>query len=147
MSAAQPPRHLAETWTHSLQPVSQQDNKLGLTIDLKSYFNHLEVNQKTARWMRFRLGNRAFQVIGMPFGWNLSPWWAQKLAKPVRAWMASQGWSYAWWVDDVLVLGPTKEETESRAAALVKLLTSLGLKVNCDKSMKHAAQQFNYVGQ
>ena len=140
-------RHRAETWANVLQQVSQEDNKWGLTIDLKSYFHHLEVHQKTARWMRFRLGARAFQVIGMPFGWNLSPWWAQKLAKPVRAWMASQGWSFAWWVDDVLVLGPTQEETEQRAAALVRLLTSLGLKVNCDKSMKRAAQQFNYVGQ
>ena len=117
------PRHRAETWANVLQQVAQQDNQWGLTLHLQSYFHHLAIHQKTARWMPFQLGDRAFQVVGMPFGWNLSPWWAQKLAKPVRAWMASQGWSYAWWVDDILVLGPSKAETDTRATALVSVLT------------------------
>ena len=51
-----------------------------------------------------------------------------------------------WWIDDVLILGNTKEQAEERATSLVKNFTELGITVNKAKSMKEATQQFTYVG-
>ena len=97
--------------------------------------------------MRFKLGNNAYQIVGMPFGWSLSPWWATKLSKPIRSWMGQLGCTFNLWVDDILLLGRTKLEVETRAAMLINMLTQLGLKVNIKKSMHNAAQTFTYVGQ
>ena len=68
------------------------------------------------------------------------------MSKPIRQWMRNQGWEHAWYVDDVLLVGTTKEMVERRAAELVALLTDLGIQVNCKKSMGQAAREFVYLG-
>ena len=44
-----------------------------------------------------------------------------------------------------MLLGPTKQEVEVRAAQLVELLTTLGIQVNGQKSMPEAAQTLNFL--
>ena len=141
------PRHRGESWKQVLEILQDQKLRWGLTLDLRSWFHHLEVKPTLRRWMRFQVGEKAYQILGMPFGWALSPWWSTKLAKPVRAWLHQQQIPHAWYVDDILILGATKEETEARAATLVDLLTNLGVQVNAKKSMSTAAQTFRYLGQ
>ena len=83
-------------------------------MDLKSWFHHLQMAPTMRRWMRFRVGEKAFEVVGMPFGWSMSPWWSTKLAKPIRAWLNDQGVPHLWYIDDVFVLGSTRIEAEER---------------------------------
>ena len=49
-------------------------------------------------------------------------------------------------MDDILILGPSKQETERRAISLIKLLITLGIRVNREKSMHKAAQTVVYLG-
>lgn len=140
------PRFRADTWATTMQVLRDPNLKWGLTLDLKSWFHHLMVNPRVQRWMRFKVGGRAFQIVAMPFGWNLSPWWSNKLSKPVRAWMQAQRMPHVWYVDDILILGSSREEAEGRALRLIAMLTELGVAVNPDKSMKGASQQLNYLG-
>ena len=144
---SQTPRHKAETWRSVLQVIADETLQWAITLDIKGYHHHLGIHPKTQRWMRFRVGTQGFQIQAMPFGWSLSPWWANKFSKPIRGWLNQQQWAHCWWVDDILLLGPTKEETERRAVALIQLLTQLGVTANGDKSMTRAQQQVTYVGQ
>ena len=83
---------------------------MGLTLDLKAWFHHLELHRSQQRWTRFRAGGRAYQIKGMPFGWCGSPWWSSKLSKPVRCWLNRRQWPFTWWVDDILLLGKSQLE-------------------------------------
>ena len=140
------PKHRADTWQTVLDTLGQNQNKWGITLDLKGWFHHLKMHNKTQRWMRFKHKGQGYQILSMPFGWALSPYWANKLTKPIRGWMNNQGMTHTWWVDDILLLGPTKEATEAQAATLIQKMTDLGITVNQEKSMSQAATQFKYVG-
>ena len=82
----------------------------------------------------------------MPFGWGASPWWAHKLAYPVRQKMQEAKIPHCWFVDDLLILGTNPEEVSSHTLWTINLLTKLGLKVNTIKSMQHPQQSFTYLG-
>jgi hypothetical protein len=140
------PHHRAENWKNVLRVLKQGDLRWGIVLDMKSWFHNLSIHKKLGRWMRFSHLGRHYQLVGMPFGWSASPWWSAKLAKPIRAWLHMRSWPHLWWVDDVLLLGRTQEETELRAVALIHLLTGLGIKCNEKKSMKKASQEVTYVG-
>ncbi len=142
----QVPKHRQETWKSTINVLQDTENQWGLTLDLRSWFHHLMMSPRMQRWMRFQVADQAYQIVGMPFGWSMSPWWSNKLSKPVRAWLRQQGWAHAWYIDDVMILGRTKEETEYRAMTLVEKLTTLGIQVNQEKSMQAAAQTFRYLG-
>jgi hypothetical protein len=139
-------KHKAENWNLVCETIRDPRWQWGLTLDLKSFFHHLQMGPKLQRWMRFRLGHQAFQITAMPFGWSLSPYWAHRLARPIREWLNQQKWAHCWWVDDILLLGETKAEVEHRATALVDKLTQLGMAVNTEKSMTQAAQRLTYLG-
>jgi len=127
------PRHKAESWKTVKEALQSPDLTWGITLDLKSWFHHLGIHKKTQRWMRFQLSpTEGYQIQAMPFGWAASPWWAQKMAKPIQAWMNQNNIPHCWWVDDILILGD--------------LLSSLGIRVNKDKSMTAPAQVVQYVG-
>ena len=119
----QVPRHRSENVLRTLQSGTHQ---WALTMDLKSWFHHLRMHPKLGRWMRFQHQGTPYQLVAMPFGWAMSPWWANKLSKPIRRWLNQRGWPHCWWVDDILLLGRSREEVESRAVALIDLLTQLG---------------------
>ena len=142
----QVPKHKTETWQHVLQVTSDPKLKWGLTLDLKSYYHHLQLHPNIKRWMRFKVSAVAYQVEAMPFGWALAPWWANKFNKPIRTWMNQAQIPHCWWIDNVLILGEAATQVDHRAITVVNMLTSLGIQVNLAKSMQHAAQQFPYVG-
>ena len=145
-SCHQVPRHRAETWKTLLTTLQDQTLTWGITLDLQNFFHHLQVHPRIQRWMRICIHSQHYQLLGMPFGWAMSPWWSNKLTKPIRSWLNNRQWAHSWYVDDILVLGKTQQETEQRAAALVQLLTDLGIRVNQAKSMSCAAQTFTYLG-
>ena len=70
----------------------------------------------------------------MPFGWSLSPYWENRLARPIKQWLIDRGWEHCWWVDDIMLLAPTKQETEHRATELINLLTTVGMQINVEKN-------------
>ena len=115
----QTPKHRAETWKNVLQTLENRELTWGITLDLKSWFHHLELHPKIQRWMRIQVGEQAYQMTAMPFGWTMSPWWSNKLSKPIRKWLNRREWPFCWWVDDILLLGtsPPRWNTEPDASS------------------------------
>ena len=52
-----------------------------------------------------------------------------------------------WYVDDILILGSSQEEVMAQAVYIINLLTTLGVHINLDKSMKTPSQVVKYLGQ
>jgi hypothetical protein len=140
------PRFKGDSWDSVMMTFSHPHLTWGITLDLKNYFYHLALHPSTQRWIRIKLQGQGYQVLAMPFGWAASPWWAHKMSLPVRQWLHSQKIPFAWWVDDICILGSTKMEAETRCLKLVQQLTALGLKINVEKSMQEACQVITYLG-
>jgi hypothetical protein len=140
------PHHKTENWATMLNIIKDNKKNWALTMDLKDWFHHLQLHPKQKRWMRIMHQGQAYQLEGMPFGWSHSPWWSQKLANPISGWLHQQGVPHCWHVDDVMVMGNTKEEAEERAWHLVQQLNRLGIRVNKEKTMKEASQTVQYLG-
>ena len=96
--------------------------------------------------MRIQINNQGYQLQAMPFGGSLSPYWANRLARPIKQWLSDRGLEHCWSVDDILLLAPTKQEAEHRATELINLLTTLGMQINAEKTMKEASQNIEYIG-
>ena len=101
---------------------------------------------KTAEMDALPGGQTSASNLRDEFGWALAPYWANRLSKPIKAWLNQQGCEHAWWVDDILVLGTTKEDVETMAATLVNKLTDMGIQMNQEKTMKSPAQVLTYLG-
>ena len=140
------PKHRAETWSTVKSLLREEQHQWGLTLDLKNFFHHLRVHPSVQRWMRLRINGQAYQIVGLPFGWALSPWWSNKISKPIRKRLNQLQIPHAWSVDDVLILGRTPEETVARARQCVQIMTDCGVRVNPTKSMMTPAKQFTYLG-
>jgi hypothetical protein len=138
--------HRPQNWKQVVHLAGDRKHQWGITLDLKGYFHHLALHKSTKRWMRFMYNNQGYQVEAMPFGWSLSPFWSNRLAKPIRSKLNDWNIAHSWWVDDILILGSTKQEVEWKATRLITLLTKLGIKVNQKKSMAEAARKFMYLG-
>jgi hypothetical protein len=108
--------HKPQTWVQLQNTLQDKSLQWAITLDLQGYYHHMKIHPHTARWMRFRYGDEAFQVQGMPFGWSMAPFWAHRLAKPIRKQMHNWNILHGWWVDDIIIFGKTKGEKSSRAA-------------------------------
>lgn len=142
----QVPRHRGESWAQIQEVLRSPKNQFAVVLDLKSWFHHLQMAPEMRRWMRFKVGANAYELNAMPFGWNLSPWWSTKLAKPIRQWLNNHDIPHLWYVDDILILGANKVEAETRAALLIDKLTDLGIQVNRSKSSPQAATTATFLG-
>ena len=72
--------HKTQSWPQVFQLLQDHNLSWAVKIDLKNWFHHLGVHQSTRSWLLFKVGKDAFQVMAMPFGWSMSPWWANKLS-------------------------------------------------------------------
>ena len=139
-------RHRPQTWHQVCKLLREERGQWALTLDLKGYFHHLGIHPKTRRWMRFKHNGQGYQIEAMPFGWSMSPFWAHRMSKPIRALLNQWNVPHAWWVDDILILGRDKADVCTSATRLINLLTKLGVCINPSKSMSQPAQEFTYLG-
>jgi hypothetical protein len=100
--------------------------------------------------MRFKLrSGEAYEMKALPFVLSCSPYWTHRLSKVVLSGIRTNlpGVSIVWYVDDIATLRETKLQVEQMATALINFLTKLGIEVNRKKTMKQAAEPFDYLGQ
>jgi len=128
-------QHHPQTWKQVVELIRDPQLTWGITLDLKGYYHHMALHPATKRWMRIWYNNQGWELQAMPFGWSLSPFWAHRLAKPIRERLSQWGIPHAWWVDDIMILGSSLEQTTARATQVIQLLTTLGIQINIEKSM------------
>jgi hypothetical protein len=46
----------------------------GITLDLEKAYHHVKVGMELMKYLGFKFLRRFYTYIGMPFGWNRSPW-------------------------------------------------------------------------
>lgn len=115
-------------------------------IDLKDCFWQVPVAQEDQRFLSFQWRGINYSFRCLPFGLNVSPLFVTKIYRPVIANLQAMGHQALIYIDDMLLIGRTKEECEAAVKEALSLFKRLGVVVNAKKSCFIPAQQMEYLG-
>ena len=116
------------------------------SVDLKDAYFHVAIDHHFHRFLRFGWKNKLYQFLVLPFGLCLAPFVFTALTKPIIAFLRARGIRVIFYLDDILVIGATKEECETNLAFVLQLLQSLGFLINWKKSNLIPSQLFRFLG-
>ena len=112
-------------------------------LDLKDAYLTVPVHQK---FLQFRWNSQTWQFKVLPFGLNSSPHAFTKLLKPVVAVLRRLGARMILYLDDMLILAESKEDTRKYLATAMELLIALGFIINIKKSTFDPVQKIEFLG-
>ena len=116
-----------------------------ITVDLKQGFFHVPVNVNDQDLLGFKFGKRYLKWKCLPFGFKGSPYYFNKVLRPVLRYLRSKGLRVSLYVDD-FILCASKDDIEIHKKILLDTLISLGLTINYDKSSLNPSQKVEYLG-
>ena len=85
--------------------------KKGCKLDLKSAYFHMPIAERDASWLCFRHGGHMFRRNCLPFGLNIAPREWQRLMLPVVNHLRKKEVLLWVFLDDFLIIAPTRELT------------------------------------
>ena len=104
-----------------------------ITADLKSGFFQVPVNVNHRDYLGFKFGNQYYRWTVLPFGHCCSPYFFNKVLRPVITYLRSIGIHTVLYVDDFIVFAPLNLIYEHRDI-FIELLQTLGWTINSEKS-------------
>ena len=116
------------------------------SIDLKDAYFHIPINRRFRRYLRFGWKGRLFQYLVLPFGLCTAPLVFTKVTKPLKTFLHSLAIRSIWYLDDILIIGSSKEECLRHVAEALRLLERVGFIVNLAKSSLTPSQEFRFLG-
>lgn len=117
-----------------------------VSLDLKDGYWHVPVAPRKRPYLGFRYKGQNWQFRAMPFGLNIAPRIFTKVMAHIVKVMATEGIWCLPYLDDLLILAPTKEECLHHLDKAVKILEEFGWIINQEKSRKQPAQIFEWLG-
>ena len=115
-------------------------------VDLADCFWGVPVHKDDQPALSFQWKGRCYSYQVLPFGLSVSPLFITKTYREVVKALQAEGHRIIIYVDDILVLGSSREQADRSTAALRKKLQDLGAVINEDKCSKASAQQIEYLG-
>ena len=104
-----------------------------ITADLKNGFFHVPVNVNHRDYLGFKFGHQYYRWTVLPFGHCCSPYFFNKVLRPVITYLRSIGICTVLYVDDFIVFAPLNLIYEHRDI-FIELLQTLGWTINSEKS-------------
>ena len=106
----------------------------------------IPVSSHDRKFLRFCWQGKMYQFNCLPFGLSSAPWIFTKATKPVVTSLRTLGMRIIIYIDDILVMAPSKELTQEHIQCLIFLLENLGFTVNRQKSLTNPAQEIDFLG-
>ena len=116
-----------------------------ITVDIKSGFFHVKVDQKFRKYLGFKYRNNYYVWNVLPFGLSVSPYYFCKLFRPVIEFLRQVGLNVCCYVDDFL-LADSPESIHESKEILLSTLKKLGYFINQEKSQLTPVFELKYVG-
>ena len=84
----------------------------GAVIDISDAYYHVSIQEKSRRYTRFIVDGVVYEYTGLPMGLTCSPRVFTQITKFAVDWLRKRGVILIIYIDDILVLGHTKEKCE-----------------------------------
>ena len=106
----------------------------------------IPVAKKARAYLRFPWKGKLCQFTCLPFGLVSSPRIVTKCLKPLLIYLRALGVHLLAYLDDILIMAPTKEQYLEQAQLIVGLLEKLGYVINQEKSVTGPTQRLELFG-
>ena len=117
-----------------------------ISVDLLDGYWHVPIAPNKRPYLGFRYNGQAWQFRAMPFGLNVAPRAFTKLVSHVVREMARAGIWCLPYLDDLLIIAPTREMCLHHTQLALQILIKLGFKINNKKSRLTPSQVFTWLG-
>lgn len=119
-------------------------------VDLKSAYRSVPISKHSQQFtgLKWQIENRTVYLkdTKLPFGSKLSPGIFHRLSQSVKRMMERRGYTnIVVYLDDFLVIAPTKQECQHMLNVLIKLLRQLGFSINWNKVLD-PTQEIVFLG-
>jgi len=115
-------------------------------LDLTSAYLHVPMATSAQPYLGFRFGGQTFICRALPFGLSSSPRTFTKLMRVVVTEMRAMGLRVVVYLDDLLLLASSHEESLAQTRRALDLLERLGFSVNYEKSQTTPTQSLTFLG-
>ena len=116
------------------------------SVDLSEAFYSIPIRLKDRKFFRFFHDNQKYQFTALIMGLTHSPRVFTKILKPVFAKLRAKGHISSAYIDDSCLQGATYQLCKKNITDTVKLMDSLGLTVQPEKSVFKPTQQIIFLG-
>lgn len=115
-------------------------------IDLRDAYYAINIDHQSRKFLCFDFKGKIYQFTCLPFGLSIAPYIFTKIMKPIIAHLRKQGISCVIYLDDLLLLGKSREECQLAVTISTSLLSSLGFTVNLEKSSLNPSHFCTFLG-
>ncbi|KAM9975629.1 hypothetical protein ACTFIW_005502 [Dictyostelium discoideum] len=115
-------------------------------LDIKKAYLHVLVDPQYRDLFRFVWKGSHYRWKTMPFGLSTAPRIFTMLLRPVLRMLRDINVSVIAYLDDLLIVGSTKEECLSNLKKTMDLLVKLGFKLNLEKSVLEPTRSITFLG-
>ena len=115
-------------------------------LDLKDAYLSVAIHPQSQKYLRFLWQKKAYQFRALPFGLNIAPSVFTRLMKPVASFLRKRGIRLVLYLDDMLIIGSTPQETRQFTQMAMDLLESLGFVINKEKSILTPSRLITFLG-
>lgn len=116
------------------------------SIDLKDAYFLIPIYPGHRKYLRFLFNGKLYEFSCLPFGLNTAPYTFTKTMKPIIHILRAKGFLSVIYLDDLLLVGKTKEECYRNVNETINLLNTLGFVINYEKSTLKPRQICKYLG-
>ncbi|KAI8516362.1 hypothetical protein Bbelb_049430 [Branchiostoma belcheri] len=115
-------------------------------LDLKDAYFTIPVDADSRRFLTFQWQGRFYQFQCLPFGVATAPRVFTKVLKVPVAILRRRGFRLVVYLDDILVIGRSREACREALWAAIELLSGLGFVPNLEKSVLEPSQRITFLG-
>ena len=116
------------------------------TIDLKDAYFSVPIDTSQHGYLSFSWDGKFYCFQCLPFGLSSAPRIFTKIMKPVIASIRERGIRAMIYLDDILILSRSKEESLDNTSFVINLLESLGFTINYIKSCLIPQTTISFLG-
>ena len=116
------------------------------SVDLKDAYFHIPIVPEHRKFLRFAVGESCYEYQRLPFGYSLAPRTFSKCVEAALEPLRRQGFRILTYIDDWLILAPSREGAQAHTAILMDHVSRLGLVINREKSVLCPTQCITYLG-
>ena len=96
-------------------------------VDLKDAYFAIPLKRQDRKFLRFHWQEKLYQFNCLPFGLSSAPWIFTKATKPVVTILRSLGMRIIIYIDDILIMAPSKEMAQQHTDCLIFFAGELGI--------------------
>ena len=123
-----------------------QPNDWAISLDLTDAYLHVPIHRQSRKYLRFCLKGQTYQFKALPFGLATSPYVFTRVMVAIATYLRKRAIVLFPYLDDWLVRNQIRQEILRDRQFTLKLITSLGLIINEEKSDLVPSQNFVFIG-